>query len=119
MVVDGSGTADINFSLRVDDNPNISGDSLSSVEIGLPPNDYIKLKRTRSGGKFKEKEVITGSARFEGGRTYIVKVNGRSSRGGTVLRSANSLGFDDNIDNGFDLNSGLAILESRIFNQEK
>ena len=109
MVVDGSGTADINFSLRVDDNPNISGDSLSSVEIGLPPNDYIKLKRTRSGGKFKEKEVITGSARFEGGRTYIVKVNGRSSRGGTVLRSANSLGFDDNIDNGFDLNSELKI----------
>ena len=63
---------------------------------------------------FKEKEVITGSARFEGGRTYIVKVNGRSSRGGTVLRSANSLGFDDNIDNGFDLNSELKIRVKNI-----
>ena len=109
MVVDGSGTAEIDFSLRMDDNPNISGDSLSSVEIGLPPNDYIKLKRTRSGGKLREKEVITGSARFEAGRTYPVRVNGRSSKGGTVLRKPNALGFDDNIDNGFDLNGELKI----------
>ena len=109
MVVDGSGTAEIDFSLRMDDNPDTAGDSLSSVEIGLPPNDYIKLKRTRRGSKFREKEVITGSARFEAGRTYPVRVNGRARRGGTVLRNANSLGFDDNIDNGFDLNGELKI----------
>ena len=109
MVVDGSGTAEIDFSLRMDDNPDTSGDSLSSVEIGLPPNDYIKLKRTRRGSKFREKEVITGSARFEAGRTYRVKVNGRSSRSGTVLRNPSVLGFDDNIDNGFDLNGELKI----------
>lgn len=110
MVVDGSGTAEINFSLRMDDNPDIKGDSLSSVRIGKGAKDSIVLKRTRNGNKFKEKEVITGSARFEAGRTYPVIVNGRSSTGGTVLRNPNVLGFDDNIDNGFDLNGELKIV---------
>ena len=109
LVVDGSGTAQIDFALRMDDNPNISGDSLSAIKIGLPPNDYIQLKRTRSGGKFKEKEVITGSALFDAGRTYPVQVIGQSRGSGIVQRKANILVFDDNIGNGFDLNGELKI----------
>ena len=34
MFVDGSGSAEIDFSLKVDDRPNISGLALSSVKIG-------------------------------------------------------------------------------------
>ena len=42
MFVDGSGSAEIDFSLKVDDRPNISGLALSSVKIG-----NLELKRTR------------------------------------------------------------------------
>ena len=44
-----------------------------------PPNDFIQLKRSTSGGgRLKEKEVITGSATFEAGREYLVKTSGSS-----------------------------------------
>ena len=110
MVVEGSGTAEIDFSLRMDDNPRNSGDSLSSIRIGKGENDSIVLARTRQNGGFKEKEVITGTARFEAGRTYPIIVNGQSRTAGVRLSSSNSIKFDDNIDNGFDLNGELRLI---------
>ena len=49
MKVDGSGSVDISFRLRTDDNPRNSGVFADKVRIGLPPNDFIELKRTRTG----------------------------------------------------------------------
>ena len=44
MVMDGNGSATVNLSLKMDDNPNIKGDSCRSVRIG-----DVELKRTITG----------------------------------------------------------------------
>ena len=109
MVVDGSGTADIDFSLRMNDKSSTKGDSLASVRIGKGEKDSIVLQRSREGSGYKEKETITGTARFEAGRTYPVIVSGQSRTSGIELGTSNTLRFDDDIDNGFDLNGELKI----------
>ena len=110
LKVDGSGTAEISFRLRVDDNPRISGVFASKVKIGLPPNDYVLLSRSRSGGGYKEKEVITGSDIFEAGREYLVDAIGSSSgTGSRIKNNGNTIEYDDNIGNGFDENADLSI----------
>ena len=111
LKVDGSGTAEISFKLRVDDNPRISGVFASKVKIGLPPNDYVLLSRSRSGSGYKEREVITGSSIFEAGREYLVDAIGSSSGTGSILKNnGNSIGYDDDINiRGFDQNGELSI----------
>ena len=110
LKVDGSGTAEISFRLRVDDNPRISGVFAEKVKIGLPPNDYVLLSRSRSGGGYKEKEVITGSDVFEAGREYLVDTIGSSRGTGSVIKNnGNTIEYDDNISNGFDENADLSI----------
>ena len=118
MKVDGSGSVDISFRLRTDDNPRNSGVFADKVRIGLPPNDFLELKRTRTGvggrgrskGRIKEKEVITGTASFEAGREYLVKAVGSSSgTGSRIKNNGRTIEYDDNIGNGFDENGDLTI----------
>ena len=117
LKVDGSGTAEISFKLRVDDNPRTSGVFASKVKIGLPPNDYVLLSRSRSGRGYKEREVITGSDIFEAGREYLVDTIGSSSGTGSLIKNnGNTIEYDDNIDNGFDENADLSI--AKIKNQQ-
>ena len=119
LKVEGSGSAEIHFRLRTDDNPRTSGVFASKVKIGLGPNDSVELRRSRvPGGAFKEKEIITGSAFFEAGREYLVQTFNSSRSGGSVLKNrGRTIEFDDNITNGFDENADLSI--SRISNQQK
>ena len=118
LKVDGSGSAEISFKLRVDDNPRVSGVFASKVKIGLPPNDYVLLSRSRSGSGYKEREVITGSDVFEAGREYLVDAIGSSSGTGSILKNnGNSIGYDDDINiRGFDQNGELSI--TKIKNQQ-
>ena len=110
LKVDGSGTAEISFKLRVDDNPRVSGVFASKVKIGLPPNDYVLLSRSRSGSGYKEREVITGSDIFVAGREYLVDTIGSSRGTGSVIKNnGNTIEYDDNIGNGFDENADLSI----------
>jgi hypothetical protein len=118
MKVEGSGSVDISFRLRADDNPRISGVFADKIRIGLPPNDFLELKRTRTGvggrgnskGRIKEKEVITGTASFEAGREYLVKAVGSSSgTGSRIKNNGRTIEYDDNIGNGFDENGDLTI----------
>jgi hypothetical protein len=111
LKVDGSGTAEISFKLRVDDNPRVSGVFASKVKIGLPPNDYVLLSRSRSSNGYKERETITGSDVFEAGREYLVDTIGSSSGTGSIIQNnGNSIGYDDDIDiRGFDKNGELSI----------
>ena len=46
LVMGGSGSATVNLSLKMDDNPNIKGDSCRSVRIG-----DVELKRTIIGAE--------------------------------------------------------------------
>ena len=111
LKVEGSGTASIDFALKTDDNPRTKGNALTKVRVGLPPNDFIELKRSRSGGgRLREKEIVTGSATFEAGREYLVKTSGSSSTSGSRIRNnGNEIGYDDDIDNGYDTNARLII----------
>ena len=122
MFVDGSGSGTIDFSLKVDDNPDIAGLALSSVKIG-----DVQLKRTNrfnASGKSrfqgrdsytpKTKETITGSGTFEGGVTYPVKVSGASSGAGRPRVTNNSVQFLDG--DGSDTNAELFI--NRIKNEQ-
>ena len=111
LKVEGSGTASIDFALKTDDNPRTKGNALTKVRVGLPPNDFIELKRSRSGGgRLKEKEIVTGSATFEAGREYLVKTSGSSPTSGSRIRNnGNEIGYDDDINNGYDTNARLII----------
>jgi len=115
MVVDGSGTATIEFSLKMDDNPRVAGDSLGRVKIGKGSNESVTLSRTRSGNGYKEKETITGSATFEAGKEYLVQVFGASSGVGDPRVKNNSIQFLDT--GGSDTNGELFI--KKIKNQQK
>ena len=118
LKVDGSGTAEISFKLKVDDNFRVSGVFASKVKIGRPPNDYVLLSRSTSGGNYKERETITGSDIFEAGREYPVETIGSSSGTGSILKNnGNSIGYDDDINiRGFDQNGELSI--TKIKNQQ-
>ena len=118
LKVDGSGTAEISFKLKVDDNFRVSGIFASKVKIGRPPNDYVLLSRSTSGGNYKERETITGSDIFEAGREYPVETIGSSSGTGSILKNnGNSIGYDDDINiRGFDQNGELSI--TKIKNQQ-
>ncbi len=117
LKVDGSGTAEISFKLRVDDNPRTSGVFAEKVKIGLPPNDYVLLSRSRSGSGYKERETITGSDVFEAGREYLIDAIGSSrSTGSRIRNNGKEIQYDDNIDNGFDNNGELSI--TKIKNQQ-
>ena len=118
MKVDGSGSVEISFRLRTDDNPRTAGVFADKIRIGKGPNDSIELKRTRTGvggrgrskGRIKEKEVITGTASFEAGREYLVKAVGSSSgTGSRIKNNGRTIEYDDNIGNGFDENGDLTI----------
>jgi len=110
LKVDGSGTAEISFRLRVDDNPRVSGIFGSKVKIGRPPNDYVLLSRRKSGNRYKEKETITVSNIFEAGREYPVETIGSSKGTGSIVKNnGRTIEYDDNIGNGFDENADLSI----------
>ena len=125
LKVTGSGSAQINFNLRTDDNPKISGMALTQVNIGDVQLKRSSRKNFNASGKsrfqgrasntevFKEKETISGSGVFEAGRTYKVNVKGSSPTTGAKLSGVNfpadSILFDDNVSNGFDLNATLKI----------
>ena len=110
LKVDGSGTAEISFRLKVDDNSRVSGIFGSKVKIGRPPNDYVLLSRRKSGSRYKEKETITVSNIFEAGREYPVETIGSSKGTGSIVKNnGRTIEYDDNIGNGFDANADLSI----------
>ena len=119
LKVEGSGSAEIHFRLRTDDNPRTSGVFASKIKIGKGIADSVELRRTKdSRGGLKEKELITGSAFFESGREYLVQTfNSSSTTGSIVKNKGQTIEFDDNISNGFDENADLTI--SKISNQQK
>ena len=111
LEVKGAGTATINFSLKMDDNPRIKGHSAGSVRIG-----DVELKRSRGQGnrKYKEKELITGSGTFTGGERYRVVVSGASAGAGDPRVNSNTVELLDA--GGNDTNGTIKI--GRITNRQ-
>ncbi len=106
LIMDGVGTATVNFSLKMDDHPGQSGHSLGSIRIG----DVVQLKRSKGEGnkKYKEVELITGSGTFTGGQRYKVVIVGANVGAGSRVRR-DFIQFDDNVGDGFDTNGTLKI----------
>ena len=48
LKVDGSGSAEIDFKLKTDDNQYASGVFARSIKIGKGPNDFVELERTNN-----------------------------------------------------------------------
>jgi len=118
LKVEGTGSAEIHFRLRTDDDPGNSGSFASKLRIGLPPNDFLELKRGTSRGRLKEKETINGSAFFESGREYLIETfNSNKDTGFRIKNKGRTIEYDDNVSNGFDENADLSI--TKITNQQK
>ena len=131
LKVTGSGRVKVDFRMKVNDNLVTSGLALREVSIEND-GDLLKLVRnireeTTGGGRGgyrttyrgDERETITGSAEFTAGRTYTIKKIGGSSTSGFKTIDKTTVGFDDDINNGFDRNVGLDITNVKVIGEEE
>jgi hypothetical protein len=105
MKVIGTGKVKVFFELNVNDRPGIS--SLALTEIKIKTNgDDIVLRRDPNRRYASEK----GSGEFSAGQKYRVKTIGASSGAGSIVTvDKTTIGYDDDIDNGYDENGNLRI----------
>ena len=124
LKVTGGGRVKVDFRLKVDDNLVTSGVFAREIVIKTDDND-LKLKRDLrvvryrkgTGLSGKEKETITGSGTFTGGKTYRIKVLGGSPTSGFKSIDKTTVGFDDDIKNGYDENGLLKITNVKILQE--
>ena len=124
LSVTGGGRVKVDFRLKVDDNLFTSGVFAKEITIKTDDND-LKLRRdinTTLAGRSerlsgKEKETITGSGIFTGGKIYPIKVIGGSPTSGFKPIDKTTVGFDDNIKNGYDENGLLKIENVRVLQE--
>ena len=124
LKVTGGGRVKVDFRLKVDDNLVTSGVFAREIVIKTDDND-LKLKRDLrvvryrkgTGLRGKEKETITGSGTFTGGKTYRIKVIGGSPTSGFKPIDKTTVGFDDDIKNGYDENGLLRIEKVKILQE--
>lgn len=124
LKVTGGGRVKVDFRLKVDDNLVTSGVFAREIVIKTDDND-LKLKRDLrvvryrkgTGLRGKEKETITGSGTFTGGKTYRIKVVGGSPTSGFKTIDKTTVGFDDDIKNGYDRNGLLNITNVKILQE--
>ena len=113
LKVSGSGRVKVDFRLKVDDNIRTSGLALREVTI-QNDGDLLRLKRDAR----RENDVARGSAEFTAGKTYRIKQIGGSSTSGFKGIDKTTIGFDDNIDNGYDENAALTITDVSTLNKK-
>ena len=127
LKVTGGGRIKVDFKLKVNDNLFTSGVFSKEIIIKTDDND-LKLQRdinelnlgrgqTRLSGK--EKETITGSGTFTGGKTYPIKVIGGSPTSGFKPIDKTTVGFDDDINDGYDQNGLLKISNVKILQESE
>ena len=118
LVVSGEGKIRIDFKLNVNDNLITSGLAVRDVKIESADGNItlkrdikdINLGRGQTRLLGKEKEKIKGSAIFEAGGEYPITVIGGSQTSGFKSIDKTTVGFDDDINNGYDQNGLLKIV---------
>ena len=131
LKVSGSGRVKVDFRMKVDDNLVTSGLAVREISIEND-GDLLKLVRsiteevedTGDDDNFVrlrglERETITGSAEFTAGKSYPIKQIGGSPTSGFGPVDKTTIGFDDNLDNGYDENAALDITNVKVIEQEK
>ena len=123
LKVTGGGRVRIKFKLTIDDNPNTAGLALNEVRINSDDNP-VRIRRGRIGdsgrynrGRYREKDTKFGEGIFTGGKTYSIKVIGGSSTSGFKTIDKTTVGFDDNLNNGYDENGLLRIDNVKIIEE--
>ena len=123
LKVTGGGRVRIKFKLTIDDNPNTAGLALNEVRINSDDNP-VRIRRGRIGdsgrynrGRYREKDTKFGEGFFTGGKTYSIKVIGGSSTSGFKTIDKTTVGFDDNLNNGYDENGLLRIDSVKIIEE--
>ena len=113
LVVEGSGSAKIDFSLRTSDTPS-GGLALTEVSVGnanLKRTRYANYRGEKGGGKtrrelvgysYKRKETITGSGTFTAGQRYKVVRKGAASDAPNPRVQGGSVFFNDSSNDSFD-----------------
>jgi len=130
LKVSGSGRVKVDFRLKVNDNLVTSGLAVREVSIEND-GDLLKLVRsiteevedTGDDDNFVrlrglERETITGSAEFTAGKSYAIKQIGGSPTSGFGPVDKTTIGFDDNLDNGYDENAALDITNVKVIELE-
>ena len=114
LVVEGSGSAKIDFSLRTSDTPS-GGYALTEVSIGNANLRRSKVRNWNASGKsrtqrgadfmsggYKRKETITGSGTFTAGQRYKVVRKGHRSSAPKPRAEGRSVFFNDSGNDSFD-----------------
>ena len=122
LKVDGSGSAEINFSLKTRDKQEISGLFARTVKIGDAELERTNNARFNASGKsrfqgrptytdrIEEKETIKSGGVYDAGKEYLVQTIGSSATTGSRLQNnGNIVEFDDDAGNNFDVNGTLSI----------
>ena len=122
LKVDGSGSAEINFSLKTRDKQEISGLFARTVKIGDAELERTNNARFNASGKsrfqgrptytdrIEEKETIKSGGVYDAGKEYLVQTIGSSATTGSRLQNnGNIVEFDDDAGNSFDVNGTLSI----------
>ena len=124
LKLSGDGEVEIDFLMDVDDNLITAGLAASEIRIDTDTQPLIlrrdltlKSRSTGSGGSGpietyyigKDKEKVRGKGEFTGGKKYRIKTIGGSSDSGFKTIDKTTVGFDDNLSNGYDENIGLKI----------
>ena len=98
--VDGTGTGTITIDFEWDDSPSISGQSVGTVTIG---GQTFSQGSSGSGNQTRAFSVT-------GGNSYLFNFSGQSADAGFIVSDdGQSIQWDDDATNGFDLNSTLSI----------
>jgi hypothetical protein len=132
LKVTGSGRMKIDFEMKVDDNLQTSGLALREVRIETD-TDLLTLRRdireiNVSGDDDDLPQMrlvenqnlkIKGSGEFTAGKRYLIKQIGGSPTSGFKQIDKTEIGFDDNIDNGYDNNADLKITNTKVLEQDK
>jgi len=108
--VEGNGSGEIHFRLRVDDDPLVSGPFATRIQIGTGLETKVQLIRSQKDGLVQEEETIEGSGYFDAGKDYLVQTyNSNKDTGFQIKNSGQTIEYDDNISDGFDENADLTI----------
>ena len=105
MKVTGTGRVKVFFEMNINDRPGISSLALTEIKINADDNE-ITLRRDPNRRYANEK----ASGEFTAGQKYLVKTIGASSGSGSIIGSdKTTIGYDDDIYNGYDQNGLLRI----------
>ena len=105
MKVIGTGKVKVFFEMNINDRPGISSLALSEIKIKADDGDII-LKRDVNRRYAFDK----GSGEFTAGQKYRVKTIGGSRGSGSIIGvDKTTIGYDDDIDGGYDENGNLRV----------